>query len=45
MPTYKVTYFNIKGLAESIRWLFAYADVDFDDKRVTADEWKTLKPS
>ncbi|XP_058795323.1 glutathione S-transferase-like [Phymastichus coffea] len=45
MPTYKLMYFNIKGLGESIRWLFAYAGVDFEDQRVSADEWKALKPT
>ncbi|XP_058795325.1 glutathione S-transferase-like [Phymastichus coffea] len=45
MPVYKLMYFNIKGIAESIRWLFAYAGVNYEDRRVSEDEWKTLKPT
>lgn len=33
MPTYKLTYFDIRGLAEISRWLFKIAKVDFEDAR------------
>ena len=44
-PThYKLFYFNLKGKAEVIRMLFHIAGQDFDDKRFTIDEWKSVKP-
>ena len=33
MPQYKLIYFNAKGLAELSRYLFAYADVAYEDYR------------
>ncbi|XP_011497084.1 PREDICTED: glutathione S-transferase-like [Ceratosolen solmsi marchali] len=45
MPTYKLTYFPNKGLAEPIRFLFNYANIDFVDVRLKDDEWLQLKPS
>ena len=44
-PKYKLIYFNSRGLTEPIRMIFAHCDVDFEDKRVTSDEWKEMKPS
>ncbi|KAF7991206.1 hypothetical protein HCN44_002768 [Aphidius gifuensis] len=43
MPSYKLTYFNITGLGEPIRYLLSYGGVDFEDKRVSFDEWPALK--
>merc|ERR1712021_40491 len=40
----KLTYFNLKGRAEPARLILAYAGVDFDDCRVTSEEWQKLKP-
>lgn len=31
---YKLTYFNARGLCEPIRFIFAYAKVNFEDFRV-----------
>jgi len=42
---YKLTYFTVKGLGEAIRYLFAYADVDFEDKRIAQDDWPAVKES
>jgi len=46
MPQYKLTYFDMPGggRAECIRWLFTIAKVQFEDVRVTRQEWAELKP-
>lgn len=44
MPKVTLTYFNVKGLGEGIRMLLAYGDQEFEDKRITKDEWPALKP-
>lgn len=44
-PAFTLFYFNIKALAEPIRYLFAYGAQEFEDVRVTRDEWPALKPS
>ena len=41
----KLTYFNIRGLAENVRLILAQAGVDYEDKRVTKEEWAELKES
>ncbi|XP_032666452.1 glutathione S-transferase-like [Odontomachus brunneus] len=43
MPTYKLTYFNVTGLAEAIRYLFHYGGVKFEDIRLTFDDWPKYK--
>lgn len=43
-PTFKLTYFNIKGLAEPIRQLFAYGGIEYEDNRIERDDWPALKP-
>mmetsp|Transcript_78146 Transcript_78146/g.171327 ORF Transcript_78146/g.171327 Transcript_78146/m.171327 type:complete len:229 (-) Transcript_78146:206-892(-) len=35
MPTYKLTYFDLRGLGETARWLFKIAKVDFEDNRLS----------
>lgn len=45
MPEYKVTYFNIKGLAEPLRYLLAYGNIDYEDVRVERENWPALKSS
>lgn len=45
MPTYKLIYFNVKALAEPIRFLFSYGGVDFEDERFEKENWPKLKPS
>lgn len=44
-PTYKLYYFNIRALAEPIRYLLAYGKITYEDVRVEREDWPTLKPS
>jgi len=43
--SYKLTYFNARGLGEPIRMIFAQAGVEYEDVRVGRAEWRQLKPS
>ncbi|CAI4229822.1 unnamed protein product [Auanema sp. JU1783] len=43
MVHYKLTYFSIRGLAETVRQLFHLAGVPFEDQRVTMEEFQALK--
>lgn len=45
MPHYKITYFNYKALAEPMRFLLAYGNIDFEDVRIEDDDWPALKSS
>nr|QVK45134.1 GSTs3 [Pagiophloeus tsushimanus] len=45
MPSYKVIYFELTGLAEAIRFLLSYGGLEFEDERVTDENWPDLKPS
>jgi len=42
--TYTLTYFDIRGRAETSRILFAIAGVKFTDRRISYTEWPALKP-
>jgi glutathione S-transferase len=44
-PSYKLVYFNARGKAEHIRFIFAYAGVDYEDERISQDKWPELKRS
>ncbi|CAD6195764.1 unnamed protein product [Caenorhabditis auriculariae] len=44
MVQYKLTYFDLRGLAETARQLFALAGVDYEDVRVDFDTWPEIKP-
>lgn len=44
-PQYKLTYFDITGLGESIRMLFNYGGINFVDQRISQADWPALKPS
>ncbi|XP_076287867.1 glutathione S-transferase S1 [Lasioglossum baleicum] len=43
MPTYKLTYFNVTGLGEPIRYLLHQSGIQFEDNRVEFEEWPKLK--
>lgn len=43
MPSYKLTYFDVRGRGEPTRLIFKAAGVEFEDKRVTFEEWGALK--
>ena len=45
MTSYKLYYFNLKGRAEVIRIMFAYAGVEFQDIRIPFIEWPNKKDS
>jgi len=44
-PQYKLTYFNNRALAEPVRLLFALKGIEYEDVRVTREEWPALKPN
>ncbi|CAL8077611.1 unnamed protein product [Calicophoron daubneyi] len=41
---YKLTYFNLPALGESIRYLLHALDIPFEDHRIEFSEWPNLKP-
>ena len=45
MAAYKLTYFNNRGFAEVLRFIFAQAGVPYEDRRVGGEEWAKLKPT
>ena len=44
MPTYKLYYFNSRGVAEVARLVFAQAGVEYEDIRLTSEQWAEFKP-
>lgn len=44
MPTYKLTYFNVTGLGEPIRYLLSECGIKFEDVRLSFNEWPEHKP-
>ena len=45
MAAYKLTYFNARGGAEVVRFIFVQAGVAYEDRRVEGEEWAKLKPT
>lgn len=43
MPSYKLIYFNARGRGEMIRLIFAAAGVQYEDCRMTKEEFLKLK--
>jgi len=44
-PKYKLIYFNLRGIGETIRWLLSYMEADFEDSRFEIADWPTVKPT
>merc|ERR1711976_1004296 len=44
MPSFKLVYFNGRGRAESIRMALAAAEQEYEDKRITGEEWGAMEP-
>ncbi len=42
---YRLTYFNAQALAEPIRILLAFSNIDFEDVRISKTDWPSLKSS
>lgn len=40
---YKLIYFNARGRAEHVRFIFAYAGVEYQDFRVPKEKWPELR--
>ncbi|CAH2093198.1 unnamed protein product [Euphydryas editha] len=45
MPEVKVYYFQLKASAEAIRMMLAYGGQEFEDIRLSNEEWAALKPT
>lgn len=43
MTNYKLTYFDITGRGEPIRFTLAYGGQKFEERRVKFDEWPKVK--
>ncbi|XP_018560985.1 glutathione S-transferase [Anoplophora glabripennis] len=44
-PAYKVTYFELTGLGEPLRFLLSYGGFEFDDIRIPKEKWPAVKSS
>lgn len=45
MPSYKLIYFNGRGRAEPIRYIFAQAGENYEDVRISGEEFGKMKPT
>lgn len=44
-PKLTLTYFPFPAVAEQIRWALALSGLEWEDKRITMEEFGALKPS
>lgn len=42
--SFKLIYFDVQWRCEPIRILFHYFGQEFEDMRITNDEWQQMKP-
>ena len=40
---YKLTYFDVRGLGEPIRWVLTLAGIPFEETRISFADWPALK--
>ncbi|XP_041032510.1 hematopoietic prostaglandin D synthase-like isoform X2 [Carcharodon carcharias] len=45
MPNYKLTYFKIRGRAETARYIFAYSGIKYEDSTIEIMDWPNVKQS
>ncbi|XP_051866069.1 hematopoietic prostaglandin D synthase-like [Pristis pectinata] len=45
MPNYKLTYFKLRGRAETARYIFAYSGINYEDETIERSVWAQLKPT
>jgi len=45
MSNIKLTYFNVRGLAEPIRYILAQSGAKYEDFRIERENWPKLKPN
>ncbi len=46
MAAYKFTYLNYRARGELVRFILAYAEVDYEDVRLPPEKWmQEIRPS
>ena len=45
MPSYKLTYFDVRGRGELSRYVLHAAGQKFEDNRVGGESWQAMKES
>eukprot|EP00062_Callorhinchus_milii_P016917 gi/632968742/ref/XP_007900695.1/ PREDICTED: hematopoietic prostaglandin D synthase isoform X2 [Callorhinchus milii] len=45
MPHYRLTYFQLRGRAETARYIFAYHGIKYEDNRIEWSDWPNIKPT